>query len=111
MNIQVQPNVPYILLTKCTDLCFLYAASDLLPCLCFRSYRRQHTILRSADFILGEQRGLEPQATGERWLDTTRAIPAAPIFYCDPGGTRTHDPLIKSEVLLPTELPSQITRE
>lgn len=26
-------------------------------------------------------------------------------FLCAPGGTRTHDPLIKSQLLLPTELP------
>jgi hypothetical protein len=49
VNTQIQPNVPDTLLTKCADLCFLYAASDLLSCLCFRSYRRQHTILLLAD--------------------------------------------------------------
>ena len=40
--------------------------------------------------------GLEP---GTHWLKITSTIELRGLSLCDPGGTRTHDPLIKSQVL------------
>ena len=40
--------------------------------------------------------GLEP---GTHWLKITSTIELRGLSLCDPGGARTHDPLIKSQLL------------